>query len=183
MGKAQSVRFKVSKLMAYILRHDPWSFNLQPDEEGFVDLEEFVNAIRRVYPWVTKEFILDIVERDEKERYEVKEGKIRARYGHSYPVILDHKEDKESKTLYHGTIRENLEGIMREGIKPMKRQFVHLSLNYEDAYNTGRRHGSNVVVLMIDADCLRKKGFKILKAGKKVRIVKYVPVDCIVGEL
>ncbi|WP_048055377.1 RNA 2'-phosphotransferase [Pyrococcus sp. NA2] len=169
--------------MAYILRHDPWSFGLSPDEEGFVEIDELVNAVRKVYPWVTEEFIRDIVERDEKERYEIRGNKIRARYGHSYPVNLKHEEDLESKILYHGTIRENLEGIMKEGIKPMKRQFVHLSLNYEDAYNTGRRHGSNVVVLLIDAECLRKKGLKILKAGKKVRIVKHVPVECIVGEL
>nr|8TFI_A Chain A, Probable RNA 2'-phosphotransferase [Pyrococcus horikoshii OT3]8TFX_A Chain A, Probable RNA 2'-phosphotransferase [Pyrococcus horikoshii OT3]8TFY_A Chain A, Probable RNA 2'-phosphotransferase [Pyrococcus horikoshii OT3] len=176
-------RFKVSKLMAYILRHSPWEFGLEPDEEGFVSIEELVNAVRKVYPWVTEEYIREIVERDEKGRYEIRGNKIRARYGHSYPVILRHEEDKESKVLYHGTVRRNLKGIMREGIKPMKRQYVHLSINYEDAYNTGMRHGEDVVVLIIDAECLRNKGYKILKAGKKVRIVKHVPVDCISGIL
>jgi len=172
-------RFKVSKLMAYILRHSPWEFGLEPDEEGFVELADLIRAIKTVYPWVTEEFIKEIVEKDSKGRYEIRGSKIRARYGHSYPVVLKHEEDTESKVLYHGTIRENLKGILKEGIKPMKRQYVHLSLSYEDAYYTGRRHGKDVVVLLIDAECLRRKGYKILKAGKRVRIVKHVPVECI----
>lgn len=66
------MRFKVSKLMAYILRHSPWEFGLEPDEEGFVSIEELVNAVRKVYPWVTEEYIREIVERDEKGRYEIR---------------------------------------------------------------------------------------------------------------
>nr|WP_269451369.1 RNA 2'-phosphotransferase [Thermococcus chitonophagus] len=176
-------RVRVSKLMAYILRHGPWDFNLNPDEEGFVELGDLVRAIRTHYPWVTEETIREIVEKDDKGRYEIRGSRIRARYGHSYPVALNHEEDKESKVLFHGTLRKNLKSIMREGIKPMKRQFVHLSVNYEDAYSTGRRHGSDVVVLMIDCECLRKKGLKIYKAGKKVRIVRHVPPECISGVL
>jgi len=35
-------RVKVSKLMAYILRHSPEEFGLKPDGEGFVPLEKLV---------------------------------------------------------------------------------------------------------------------------------------------
>ncbi|USS41355.1 RNA 2'-phosphotransferase [Thermococcus aggregans] len=173
-------RTKVSKLMAYILRHSPEKFGLKPDVEGFVPLDELVKALQRVYPDVTEEFVHEIVAHDPKGRYEIRGNKIRARYGHSFPVLLNHEEDKDSKILYHGTPRRNLENIMREGLKPMKRQFVHLSTSKSEAIETGRRHGKDVVLLIIDADCLRKKGLKIYKAGKNVRIVEHVPPECII---
>ncbi|AFK21703.1 RNA 2'-phosphotransferase [Pyrococcus sp. ST04] len=173
-------RVRVSKLMAYILRHGPWDFGLNPDEEGFVEIKDLVNALRTHYPWVTEDFVREIVQKDEKGRYEIRGSKIRARYGHSYPVLLNHEEDRESKVLYHGTLRRNLKSILREGLKPMKRQFVHLSTTYDDAYLTGRRHGSDVVVLLIDAECLRRKGYQVYKAGRRVRIVRHVPPECIV---
>ncbi|WP_297466343.1 RNA 2'-phosphotransferase [Thermococcus sp.] len=172
-------RAKVSKLMAYILRHSPEEFGLEPDSGGFVPLEELVKALKSVYPDVTEEFVREIVANDPKGRYEIRDGKIRARYGHSFPVSLNHEEDIESRILYHGTPRRNLSSILREGLKPMKRQFVHLTTSRSEAIETGRRHGRGVVLLIIDADCLRRKGFKIYRAGKNVRIVKEVPPDCI----
>lgn len=172
-------RTRVSKLMAYILRHSPEEFGLKPDGEGFVPLDELLKALQAVYPDVTEEFVREIVERDAKGRYEIRDGKIRARYGHSFPVSLNHEADRESRVLYHGTPRRNLESIMHEGLKPMRRQFVHLSTSRSEAIETGRRHGRDVVLLIIDADCLRKKGLKIYKAGKNVRIVERVPPECI----
>jgi len=172
-------RTRISKLMAYVLRHSPWEFGLKPDEEGFVPLEELVRALRNVYPNVTEELVREIVENDPKGRYEIRDGKIRARYGHSYPVSLNHEEDRETRVLYHGTPRRNLGQIMKEGLKPMKRQFVHLTTSREEALETGRRHGRDVVLLVVDTECLRKRGLKIYRAGKNVRIVERVPPECI----
>uniref|UniRef100_UPI0040747510 Probable RNA 2'-phosphotransferase n=1 Tax=Thermococcus kodakarensis (strain ATCC BAA-918 / JCM 12380 / KOD1) TaxID=69014 RepID=UPI0040747510 len=172
-------RKRVSKLMAYILRHSPEEFGLRPDVEGFVSLNELVNALKTVYPEVTEEFVREIVENDPAGRYEIRGDRIRARYGHSFPVSLDHEEDTESRFLYHGTPRRNLPSILKEGLKPMKRQYVHVSTDKIEALETGRRHGREVVLLVIDAECLRKRGFKIYKAGKNVRIVERVPPDCI----
>ena len=120
-------RVKVSKLMAYILRHSPEEFGLKPDMEGFVPLGYLVRALQRIYPDVTGDFVREIVGNDPKGRYEIRGDKIRARYGHSFEVTLNHEEDRETKILYHGTPRRNLEWILREGLKPMKRQFVHLT--------------------------------------------------------
>ncbi|AJC71712.1 MAG: RNA 2'-phosphotransferase [Thermococcus sp.] len=172
-------RTKVSKLMAYILRHSPEEFGLRPDVEGFVPLDELVKVLRAVYPDVTEEFVREIVAHDAKGRYEIRGNKIRARYGHSFPVSLNHEEDTESRVLYHGTPRRNLARIMREGLRPMRRQFVHLSTSRSEAIETGRRHGRNVVLLIIDAECLRKKGLRVYRAGKNVRIVERVPPECI----
>ncbi|WP_258083757.1 RNA 2'-phosphotransferase [Thermococcus thermotolerans] len=173
-------RVKVSRLMAYILRHSPEEFGLRPDMEGFVPLDELIGALRTVYPGVTEELVREIVENDPKGRYGIRGDRIRARYGHSFEVRLNHEEDRESRILYHGTPRRNLELILREGLKPMRRQFVHLSTSRSEAIETGRRHGRDVVILIIDAECLRKRGLVVYKAGRNVRIVKKVPPECIV---
>ncbi|AMQ18166.1 RNA 2'-phosphotransferase [Thermococcus peptonophilus] len=172
-------RKRVSKLMAYILRHSPEEFGLRPDVEGFVSLSELVNALKTVYPEATEDLVREIVENDPKGRYEIRGDRIRARYGHSFPVSLDHEEDTESRFLYHGTPRRNLPSILKEGLKPMKRQYVHLSTNKIEALETGRRHGRDVVLLVIDAECLRRRGLRIYKAGKNVRLVERVPPECI----
>ncbi|ASJ01232.1 RNA 2'-phosphotransferase [Thermococcus gorgonarius] len=172
-------RTRVSKLMAYILRHSPEEFGLKPDVEGFVSLGELVKALKTVYSDVDEEFVREIVVHDPKGRYEIRGNKIRARYGHSFPVSLNHEEDTESRFLYHGTPRRNLPSILKEGLKPMKRQFVHLTTSKSEALETGRRHGRDVALLIIDADCLRREGLKVYKAGKNVRIVERVPPDCI----
>lgn len=172
-------RVKLSKLMSFILRHKPYKFDVLPDKEGFVKIKELAHAIRNIYSWVKEEHIKEVVSKDEKGRYEIKGDRIRALYGHSYEIAIKYEEDLESKILYHGTAKQNLSKILKEGIKPMRRQYVHLSINKEDAYITGKRHGEKVVIFMIDADCLRKKGYRIYVAGKIVRLTKYVPPDCI----
>ena len=169
--------------MAYILRHSPEEFGLKPEVEGFVPLGELVHALRKVYPGVGEELVREIVANDPKGRYEIRGDKIRARYGHSFPVSLNHEEDTESRFLYHGTPRRNLSSILGEGLKPMKRQFVHLTTSKSEAIETGRRHGRDVVLLVINADCLRRKGLRIYRAGKNVRIVEKVPPDCITLEV
>ncbi|WP_175059123.1 RNA 2'-phosphotransferase [Thermococcus sp. 2319x1] len=173
-------RIKISKLMSYILRHAPWEFDVEVDEEGFANIEEVVGAVKKSHLWVEKEHLLWIIENDPKGRFEIRGNKIRARYGHTFDVSLDHEEDVEVKVLYHGTPRRNLEKILKEGIKSMKRKFVHLTTSKEEAYETGRRYGRDVVVILVDAECLRRKGYKIYKAGKSVRIAKFVPPECII---
>ncbi|WP_367834421.1 RNA 2'-phosphotransferase [Vulcanisaeta sp. JCM 16159] len=118
---------------------------------------------------------------DPKGRFEVRDGMIRARYGHdkSLNVNIKYEIDNEVKTLYHGTTRSALTQIMREGIKPMNRKYVHLVLDPRDAYEVAIRHGDDVVILRINADCLRKDGYQVLIATDRIRLVDYVPPHCI----
>jgi putative RNA 2'-phosphotransferase len=59
---------------------------------------------------------------------------------------------------------------LREGAKPMNRMFVHLTTVFEDACTVGARRDSNPVVLVIDADCLRRSGYEVYKATHSVRV-------------
>ena len=180
------LRSRLSHLMTYLLRHNPGAVGLSMDREGWVGINELVNAIRtrwnpRAYSWLTNEHVLAVALMDPKGRFEVKDGMIRARYGHNKSLNVDIKYDvdDEVRILYHGTIRDALTRIMREGIKPMNRKYVHLVLDPRDAYEVALRHGSDVVVLKISADCLRKSGQQVLIATDRIRLTSYVPPQCI----
>ncbi len=179
-----SQRLKLSKFLSLILRHKPEIINIELDDKGYVEINELVSKIKckiKHYYWLTPMHIRAVVDTCPKGRFEIKGNKIRAVYGHSIKVKLNLPVDNEVKILYHGTTLEKLGRILSEGIRPMKRMYVHLSSNFNDAIEVAGRHGNRIVVLIINADKLRAHGLKIFKAGKSVYLVKYVPPNCIEG--
>ena len=167
-----NLKVRVSKYMSYLLRHNPE--NLKMDSEGFVGLDELLAKLKEKFP-VNKQLILEIVERSERKRFEIRNGKIRALYGHSIPVMLKLKEDKTVKILYHGTTPEAAAEILKSGLKPMKRNWVHLSPTIEIARRVGLRRTSKPAILEIDAEKARKNGIKFYKATKQVYLCKQIP--------
>ena len=61
--------------------------------------------------------------------------------------------------LYHGTAFKYLNKIEQEGIKKMKRLYVHLSKDIETAFKVGSRHGK-AIVLVIDTKAMCEDGCK-----------------------
>ena len=55
---------KLSKLMSLALRHDPAAFNLMLDEDGWVALEDLLQAIaaRSRWRWVRREHIREVID-------------------------------------------------------------------------------------------------------------------------
>ena len=168
----RNLKVRVSKYMSYLLRHNPE--NLKMDSEGFVDLDELLAKLKEKFP-VNKQLILEIVERSERKRFEIRNGKIRALYGHSIPVMLKLKEDKTVKILYHGTTPEAAAEILKSGLKPMKRNWVHLSPTVEIARQVGLRRTSKPAILKIDAEKAKKNGIKFYKATEQVYLCKQIP--------
>ncbi len=172
------MRVKLSKMMTRILRHEPRGI---VDERGWADVDDLVNVLKKRFKldWLRKEHVLAVAYFDEKGRYEINGNKIRARYGHTFPVKIDLEEaDSSEEILYHGTTAAVVQKILKEGIKPMKRNFVHLTTSLEEAIENARRKGKPVV-LVIDRSCLTKMGIKVYRAGKHVRVTSYVPPTCI----
>ncbi len=164
----------VSKFLSGLLRHFPHTFGIEVDEEGWADLDKVVDVVRDRHGVGRREIEL-IVKFDPKDRFEIKNGKIRAKYGHSINVKVDWSESSEiPPVLYHGTHPANVQSILRKGLLPMRRKEVHLSETIEDAIEVGKRHHPNPAVLAIDAKGLMKSGFKIRKKGK-VYTTDYVP--------
>ena len=183
--KKESKLEALSKFLTLILRHKPDILGIQLDKRGFVNLDILVERIKKVknFSWVTKRDILSLVESDEKGRFEIKKANknllIRARYGHNINLDIEIEYEKVEpgsiKYLFHGTNSKVLPWILKEGLMPMARKYVHLSPTPEDAYMVGSRRRGKVVILKIDVERYLKDGGIIWKATDKVYLAKHIP--------
>lgn len=143
---------RVSKLLSFMLRHGPHEYGLQLDTFGCASLSDVLAALKIRYPDLSIEDLLDIVRRDDKGRYEVTAGRIRARYGHSIEVAVTAAPVRPPEILYHGTAERNIGLIVHQGLRAMSRRMVHLSQTREEALAVGSRHSSRVALLVIRAE-------------------------------
>jgi len=158
---------RLSRFLSYILRHEPGKFSLSPNGDGYVPIDGLLDQIWKKDRWrrVTKQHIVEVVERSEKKRFEVISNKIRALYGHTFTTEIHYQSVTPPEYLFHGTARRNIEKIEQEGLLPMKRQYVHISTTREDAYEVGLRRDGNPVTLKISALKAHNQGIKFYKAG------------------
>jgi len=108
----------ISKLISKILRHEPFKYNVKIDKRGWVYLDDLVDALQTLLGGnvnVNKEFIIGIIETDQKSRFEYRDNKVRARYGHSIGIDIRYKE-AEPLVLFHGTQIDKLESILSKGL-------------------------------------------------------------------
>jgi putative RNA 2'-phosphotransferase len=169
---------RVGRMMAGILRHFPERFGLTMDGRGWVDLEEFVNAIRASRPnyarWLRKEHIQALVETDEKGRYQIDGGMIRATYAHSVNVNLDDLPEANVDTLYFPVSEEELDLVLEAGLRPSDRNMIHLSATPDKAYSAGRVHNPDPILLEVDVKGASSAGNFIFRAGKSVYVTEAV---------
>ena len=157
--------------MSYLLRHNPGT--LKMDNYGFVDLEEFLKKLKERFQ-IDEKLLFEIVEKSERKRFEIIGNRIRALYGHSIPVKLELDEDKVTEVFYHRTTPDAASKILKIGLKPMKRRWVHFSPTIEIAREVGLRRTRNPVILEINAEAARKNGVKFYKATDKVYLCNKV---------
>lgn len=139
---------RISVKMSWMLRHCQTPRYIELDG-GWADVRSILLALRERFPEVTLDTIRQIVANDEKGRYSFDEtgAKIRANQGHSIPgVVIEMESPEPPEFLYHGTASRFLNSILRDGLKPMSRQFVHISPDYASAVKVGSRHGKPVVL-------------------------------------
>lgn len=168
---------KLGRVMAGILRHFPEKFNLEMNDEGWIDLIGFINSIRRKQPsfhWLRQHHIQAMVETDPKERYQIQENQIRATYGHSLNVELDLPTEGIPDLLYYPTTDEEADLLLETGLKPSDRKMVHLSKTVEDAVIAGQVRVDDPIILEINAKNAIEKGAVIKRAGKTVFTTKEI---------
>lgn len=174
---SENVRMRVSKYLSYLLRHNPK--DLKMDKEGFVLLDELLSKVKGRYPVANRKLLMDIVHESDKKRFEMVGDKMRALYGHTIGVNVDLTEDKQVTVLFHGTTPQAVHKIMKTGLKPMRRKWVHLSPTKEIAFEVGKRRTRTPAILAIDVSDARRDRVKFYKAAKKVYLCVYVPAKYI----
>lgn len=168
----------IGRMMAGVLRHFPERFNLSMDGRGWVDLDQFVEAIRRARPqtsrWLRREHIEALVETDDKGRYQIDGGMVRATYAHSVPVNLDDLPECHLDQLYFPVAEEELDMVLESGLRPADRNMIHLSGTPEKAFSAGRVHMPEPILLEVDVKGSSKAGNFIFRAGKDVYVTEAV---------
>ena len=93
---------------------------------------------------------------------------IRAIYGHSFAGKIEHAPTVPPDRLYHGTTPAALMGIQRNGLKPMRRQYVHLSLDAETAVTVAQRLTSTPVIILVNAREAYESGVSFYSGSDQV---------------
>jgi putative RNA 2'-phosphotransferase len=171
---------RLSRLMSLVLRHKPEELKLKLDSSGWVTIEALLQGLKLKGWYITTDTIMQVVEENDKKRFETKEfGKyIRASQGHSVEVELGYVNTEPPEYLYHGTATTNLQSIFSKGLVPGKRQHVHLSSSVETATKVGSRHGKPIV-LKIPAKALFDAGVVFHHTPNDVWLVSHIPAMAI----
>lgn len=168
----------LSKFLSFILRHKPETVNLSLDSEGYVNINQLISNINNNSEYhITRSTLDHIVATDSKQRYSYNstKTKIRANQGHSIPVDLNLTAQIPPEILYHGTSKRFLDSILSDGLKPMSRQYVHLSSDSTTAAMVGKRHGDSPIIFMIKTKPLIDSGYKFYLSENKVWLTDYIP--------
>lgn len=178
-GKGLTMDYlKLSKEVSYALRHAPWEYELELDEKGFVPVAQLLAALNEGGGYsrdVTVEDLGAIIHNSDKKRHEIIGDRIRAIYGHSTPGKVNYDSSIPPAVLYHGTARRFVDRIITEGLKPMSRQYVHLSTDVDTAVRVGSRKDSSPALFMIDAKSASVAGFDFYRGNDKVWLANEVP--------
>lgn len=172
----------ISKKMSYALRHNPDKYGLKLVEDGSIAVETFLRAMNGIHhfdPPLTEDDIRQIMEHADKQRFAIEDGRIRALYGHSFQIKVNHKQADPPDVLYHGTAHRFLDSITEKGLLPMGRQYVHLSADIDTAEQVGHRRDSNPVIFVIDAKKASEDGITFYIGNDKVWLADRIPPEYI----
>jgi len=168
---------RLSRLLSLILRHRPEAFGLRLDAHGWVPVDALLEAIRRQRGWedATAGDLEAVVALPGRRRFELRDGRMRALYGHSVPVQPEGTPQRPPEWLYHGTAPERLEAILSEGLRPGTRRFVHLSRTPLQAREVGLRHSPSPVILTVLARRAHEAGVAFYCASDDVYLADAIP--------
>lgn len=156
---------RISRFLSFLLRHQPREYPLSFDRRGFVAWDDLVYIAQERFPDVTEEEIRRVVEEPDKQRFELKEGRVRATYGHSFPVDLGPEATEPPPELYLGAARDLAQSALQIGLKPRDRRYIHLSASLEEARAVGERRDPAPTIIVVDAATAHAEGIRFFRSG------------------
>jgi putative RNA 2'-phosphotransferase len=172
----------LSRAASHALRHGPWLYELELDDEGWTSVESILVAFRKERPeWANlcEADFARMIESSSKRRHEIKDGRIRAIYGHSLADKLRRTPATPPDALYHGTAPDVVPLIVSSGLLPMGRQYVHLSVDEATALEVGRRKARKPTLLRVLARKAHADGIHFYEGNEKVWLADAVPPEFI----
>lgn len=173
---------RLSKTVAHALRHAPEQYGLELDSAGWVEVEDLLVALRarrKLWRDLVAGDLEAMIAASDKKRYELDNGRIRAYYGHSLLQKIEKTATEPPEVLYHGTSSARAKVILSEGLRPMSRQYVHLSSDRDTAHQVGSRHDSNPAILVVQAHKAHVAGIDFYLGNDDVWLAETIPPEFI----
>lgn len=172
---------RLSHSMSALLRHRAGEAGLRMDAAGWVALEDLIAHLGE-----PRHLIEQVVQQNNKTRFEIAGARIRASQGHSLegmPVTQEALEASWERfegegSLWHATQPEAVESIARQGLLRGGRSHVHLAASRDSS--VGKRAGVGVLLEIAPAR-LRESGQTLFQSPNGVVLCRHVPPGCIVG--
>jgi putative RNA 2'-phosphotransferase len=120
----QEKLIRLSRTISHALRHAPWLYELELDEEGWVEVEALLSALRshrREWRHLTQQDLIRVMENSDKQRFEMRGNLFRALYGHSTPQRLQKVPSEPPVVLYHANGASVRPPLGRPGNSPAGR--------------------------------------------------------------
>lgn len=169
---------KLSKEISYALRHAPWEYELELDDKGFASIGQLLLALNEGLNYkrpIVEADLHEVIRSSDKRRHEIVDMKIRALYGHTIPKKILRVAEEPPEALFHGTASRFCEAIMSEGLKPLTRQYVHLSVDIDTAKRVGSRKDSTPTILEVDARKAFEDGLAFYQGNDIVWLAEEIP--------
>lgn len=177
---AKEENTRLSKLLSYVLRHNPAHLGIRLDDHGWTNVEILLKQLSTHKENVDFDILKHIVDTNTKKRFSFNEdlSLIRASQGHSVEIELNYAAQIPPVVLFHGTADKNLMLIREKGLLKMSRHHVHLSADKEMAYKIGQRHGKPVV-LSVQSLAMHESGHLFYISDNGVWLTGHVPAGFI----
>jgi putative RNA 2'-phosphotransferase len=168
----------LSRAVSHALRHEPWLYETELDGEGWAQVDQLVGALREKggdWTSVDRASLERMITSSTKRRHELVDNRIRALYGHSLAGLIKKTISRPPARLFHGTAPKTWGLIREEGLRPMGRQYVHLSVDIDTATAVGRRKSPNPVILAVNAAGAAVSGVAFYEGNDMVWLADHVP--------
>jgi putative RNA 2'-phosphotransferase len=181
-NQAELLSKAVLRFVLKILRHSAEDYSIILDRYGWASVDDLIllvnyrfqiNSYWKDWNRAAVETICDL----HSDRLEMRNGTVRARYGHSVSHVQAAGIGVPPRSLFHGTSSIALPWILQSGLQPAGRNYVHLTSNMQYALSIGETTTApaKAVVLEIDTIVSRKLGISFHRANNHVWLAVGLP--------
>jgi putative RNA 2'-phosphotransferase len=125
-----------------------------------VNLDHLLEVLReqRNLEGTSEEDLRALATAEGRTRFQIQDRRIRATYGHSFRKLVRFPVVDPPEHLYVGLSRSQLSEIRTNGLRPVGRQFVHLSEHQEEALQMAQNQDADGTVITVFAKKAAARG-------------------------
>ncbi|MBC2713973.1 MAG: hypothetical protein HF978_01555 [Desulfobacteraceae bacterium] len=170
-----------AKFSTYVLGRHPDEFGLIPDDNGYVKIKEFIQAVTETDGWrhVRNSHINDMLLMLDNPPIEIDKNRIRAkdRSRLNHYIVCENLP----KLLYVCIKHKSYLSVLDKGVHPTAHAAIICSMDPEMAERIGRRRDNQPIVLTVHVRKMLDLGFTFLHTGELLYLTDFIPADCFIG--